>query len=166
MGHGGRVNDGNGGERVGRGEEESGADPGDLAGEKAQRPRESGGEWEKGPRRRGSWRPYPPRRRRGGAAGTATVPPPVGGTGKGARGRVGWAGGRGVAAQFGPGVRSRWATGPVGEEGLLLFLFLLCLFCFLFSFYLFIFFAVLFHLEVFRCFIKMCFLHHNYQCII
>ena len=28
MGHGGRVNDGNGGERVGRGEEESGADPG------------------------------------------------------------------------------------------------------------------------------------------
>ena len=46
------------------------------------------------------------------------------------------------------------------------FLFLLCLFCFLFSFYLFIFFSVLFHLKVFRYFIKMCFLHHNYQCII
>ena len=54
--------------------------------------------------------------------------------------------------------------GSSGGEGLLFFF--LCLFCFLFSFYLFIFFSVLFHLKVFRYFIKMCFLHHNYQCII
>ena len=57
---------------------------------------------------------------------------------------------------------------PSGEGGsfpLFLFLFLSGI-CFLFSFYLFIFFSVLFLLKVFRYFIKMCFLHHNYQCII
>ena len=71
---------------------------------------------------------------------------------------MGSAGGSGVAAQFGP--RVQW-----GGKGLLSFFFF-CLFCFLFSFYLFIFFSVLVHLKVFRYFIKMCFLHHNYQCII
>ena len=128
------MNDGNGGERVGRGEEESGADLGGGKRE-AQGPRGERGEWERGPRRRGCWRPYPPRRRRGGAAGTAPVPTPVGGTGKGGEWER-WAG---------PGV------GPVGPGvlwggGLLLFPFL-CLCSFAFSFYLFIFFSVLFHLK-------------------
>ena len=60
----------------------------------------------------------------------------------------------------GPGVQ--WGGGPSP-----FFLFSLpVLFSVVFSFYLFIFFSVLFHLKVFRYFIKMCFLHHNYQCII
>ena len=155
----------NGGERA-RAEGNEGEREVDLAGGRRRGRGTSGGEWERGPRRRGSWRPYPPRRRRGGAAGTATVRPRSGEQGRGRGGEWAGPGVGGVAAQFGPGVRSRWATGPVGGEGLLLFLFLLCLFCFLFSFYLFIFFSVLFHLKVFRYFIKMCFLHHNYQCII
>ena len=54
----------------------------------------------------------------------APVPTPVGGTGKGTRGRGGLGRGVGGAAQFGPGVRSRWATGPVGGWLLLFFLFL------------------------------------------
>ena len=76
------------------------------------------------------------------------------------RGEVGWAGAR-VAAQLGPG--GVWAAGPVGGEACSFFL-LTVLFS-VFS-YLFISFSVLFHLKVFRHFIKMCFLHHNYQCII
>ena len=54
-----------------------------------------------------------------------------GGEGESGLGRLG-RGGRGWRPSLGRGVRSRWATGPVGGEGLLLFLFLLCLFCFLF----------------------------------
>ena len=106
----------------------------DLTGE-AQRPRGrtgvSGREARGGG---GSWRPYPPRRRRGGAAGTAPVPTPVGGTGKGARGRgglAGWAGGR-----------PSWASGPVGGEGPSLSFFLLSV---LFSvFFLFVYFLFCF----------------------
>ena len=49
------MNDGNGGERVGRGEEETGAD---LGGKReAQGPRGERGEWERGPRRRGELAP-------------------------------------------------------------------------------------------------------------
>ena len=145
----------NGGDRVGRGEGRSGVD---LGGKReAQRPR--------GERGRVGERPE----EAGGAGalilpvagevvrrGPAPVPTPVGGTGR-ASGR--W------ARPAGPGV------GPVGPGvqwgGLLLLLFfvlfsvLFCLF-----FYLFISFSVLFHLKVFRHFIKMCFLHHNCQCII
>ena len=60
------------------------------------------------------------------------------------------------------------ARGPVGGRAFSQFFsFSLSVLCsFAFSFYLFIFFSVLFHLKVFRYFIKMCFLHHNYQCII
>ena len=55
MGHGGHVNKVNGGERVGRGEKGSGADPGERRrGRGSER-----GEWERGPRERGRWRPYP-----------------------------------------------------------------------------------------------------------
>ena len=80
--------------------------------------------------------------------------PRSGEQGRGRAGEVGWAGGR-----------PSWARGPVGGEGLLFFFFSLSvLFFVVFSFYLFIFFSVLFHLKVFRYFIKMCFLHHNYQC--
>ena len=46
----------NGGEHA-RAEGNGGEREGDLAGEKAQRPRESGGEWERGPRRRGELAP-------------------------------------------------------------------------------------------------------------
>ena len=60
-----------------------------------------------------------------------------------------------------------WAAGPIrpagpvgqGPWGAGGFSFHLPFF-YLFSF------SVLFHLKVFRHFIKMCFLHHNYQCII
>ena len=79
--------------------------------------------------------------------------PRSGEQGRGRAGEVGWAGGR----------PSR-ARGPVGGRAFSFFSFFLCSFAF--SFYLFIFFSVLFHLKVFRYFIKMCFLHHNYQCII
>ena len=82
--------------------------------------------------------------------------PRSGEQGRGQVEEVGWAGGR----------PSR-ARGPVGGKDLLLFFFFsACSVSFAFSFYLFIFFSVLFHLKVFRYFIKMCFLHHNYQCII
>ena len=84
--------------------------------------------------------------------GPAPVPAPVGGTGKGASGRGGL--GRG-SAQLGQG-----CCGGAFS----FFSFFLCLCSFAISFYLFIFFSVLFHLKVFRYFIKMCFLHHNYQC--
>ena len=67
-------------------------------------------------------------------------------------GRLGW-----VDGQLG--------RGPAGRGVFSLFPFFSGI-CFLFSFYLFISFFVLFHLKVFRHFIKMCFLHHNYQCII
>ena len=77
---------------------------------------------------------------------------------EGAREEVGWAGGA-AAAQFGP-------RGAVGGKRALFpfFSFSLPGFCFLFSFYLFISFSVLFHFKAFRHFIKMCSLHHNYQC--
>ena len=115
----------------------------------------------------GRWRPYPlagftagegVRRRR-------ALFRPRRGNRKGTRGEVGWAGARlRVAAQLGPGGRF-WAAGPVGGERAL---FPLLSFSVLFSVfsYLFISFSVLFHLKVFRHFIKMCFLHHSYQCII
>ena len=97
----------------------------------------------------GRWRPYP---LAGFTAGEVVrrqrAPVPTGsgeqgrGEGGGGRGR-----GRGGAAQFGPGggVRCRWATGPVGGEGLLPFFFFsltvsvlcflfICLFPFLFYF--------------------------------
>ena len=144
---GGRVNDGNGGERVGRGAEESGADPGEGRGRRGGREGERG-EWEGGPRRRGSWRPYPLRRRcrRGGRAAARPCSDPVGGTGKG-RGRR-WAGpgARGCgpvwAGGFGAdGPRVQW-----GGKACSFFSFSV-LFCFLFSFYLFISFSVLFHLK-------------------
>ena len=88
------------------------------------------------------------------------------GRGRGRRGGLGRGRGCGGAAQFGPGgfgadgPRVQWGGRPAP------FFSFSVLFCFLFSFYLFISFSVLFHLKVFRYFIKMCFLHHNYQCII
>ena len=123
MGHGGHVNKVNGGERVGRGEEGSGAYPGERRrGRGSER-----GEWERGPRERGRWRPYPlagftagegVRRRR-------ALFRPGRGNRKGTRGgEVGWAGARlRVAAQLGPG-GGVWAAGPVGGKGLLPFFFL------------------------------------------
>ena len=97
-----------------------------------------------------------------GFGGDAPCSDPVGGTGRGRGGR--WAGpGRGarVAAQLGPG-----GFGPrVQWGGKACSFFLLTVLFSVFS-YLFISFFVLFHLKVFRHFIKMCFLHHNYQCII
>ena len=122
MGHGGHVNKVNGGERVGRGEEGSGADPGERRrGRGSER-----GEWERGPRERGPLAPLSSRgvhRRRGGSAATLPCSDPVGGTGRGRGGR--WAGpGRGarVAAQLGPG--GVWAAGPVGGRPAPFFLFL------------------------------------------
>ena len=147
MGHGGRVNDGNGGERVGRGAEESGADPGEGRGRRGGREGERG-EWEGGPRKRGRWRPYPlagftagevVRRQR------APVPTGSGEQGRG-EGGGGLGRGRGGATQFGPGgfgadgPRVQWGGRPAP------FFFSDC-FCFLFSFYLFISFSVLFHLK-------------------
>ena len=164
MGHGGRVNDGNGGERVGRGEEGSGADPGERRrGRGSER-----GEWERGPRERGPLAPLSSRgvhRRRGGSAATLPCSDPVGGTGRG-RGAGGWAGpGRGCGwrPSLGRGGLGRGSSGG-GERAFFLLLSFSVLFS-VFSF-LFISFSVLFHLKVFRHFIKMCFLHHNYQCII
>ena len=152
----------NGGERA-RAEGNGGERERDLAGEKAQRPRESGGEWERGPRERGAAgalilsRGSPPAR---GFGGDAPLFRPGRGNRKGTRGGgVGWAGARlRVAAQLGP--RFQWG----GERAFFLLLSFSVLFS-VFSF-LFISFSVLFHLKVFRHFIKMCFLHHNYQCII
>ena len=170
MGHSGRVNDGNGGERVGRGEEGSGADPGEGRGRRGGREGERC-EWERGPRERGRWRPYPLAGFTAGEGVRRRRAPfrPGRGNRKGTRGEERWAGPgsgvRGCGPVWAGGVRCRWATGPVGGGGrpAPFFLFLLC-FCFLFSFYLLISFSVLFHLKVFRYFIKMCFLHHNYQC--
>ena len=134
MGHGGRVNDGNGGERVGRGEEGSGADPGERRrGRGSER-----GEWERGPRERGPLAPLSSRgvhRRRGGSAATRPVPTRSGEQegDAGGGGEVGWAGARlRVAAQLGPGGGRFWAAGPVGGSGPF-FLCFLFLFCFLFS---------------------------------
>ena len=112
MGHGGHMNKVNGGERVGRGEKGSGADPGERRrGRGSER-----GEWERGPRERGRWRPYPlagftagegVRRRRSpvptrsgeqeGDAGRG------GGLGRGAAagGGPAWAGGVGPRVQWG-----------------------------------------------------------------
>ena len=97
-----------------------------------------------------------------GFGGDAPLFRPGRGNRKGTRGKVGWAGAR-VAAQLGPG--GVWAAVPVGGERAF---FLLLSFSVLFSVFSFLFisFSVLFHLKVFRHFIKMCFLHHNYQCII
>ena len=132
MGHGGRVNDGNGGERVGRGAEESGADPGEGRGRRGGREGERG-EWEGGPRKRGPLAPLSSRgvhRRRGGAAAARPCSDRVGGTGKG-EGGGGLGRGRGGAAQFGPG------GGAVGGKAgpfppFFLFLCLGSVFCFLF----------------------------------
>ena len=79
---------------------------------------------------------------------------------------MGWAGvgGAGVRPSLGRGGSVQMGHGSSGGVASPFFSFSLTVFCFLFSFYLFIFFSVLFHLKVFRCFIKMCFLHHNYQC--
>ena len=155
----------NGGERA-RAEGNGGEREGDLAGEKAQRPRESGGEWERGPRERGRWRPYPlagftagegVRRRR------SPVPTRSGEQeGDAGGGGLGRGAGCGWRPSLGRGVLGRGSSG--GERAL----FPLLSFSVLFSvfFFLFISFSVLFHLKVFRHFIKMCFLHHNYQGII
>ena len=129
MGHGGRVNDGNGGERVGRGAEESGADPGEGG---AGAERESGGEWERGPRRRGELAslssPSPAR----GCGGDGPCSDPGRGNREGGRvGEVGWAGGR-----------PSWARGAVGGAFFFFFFFVcvllhflfICLFSFLFYF--------------------------------
>ena len=123
----------NGGERA-RAEGNGGEREGDLAGEKAQRPRESGGEWERGPRERGRWRPYPlagftagegVRRRR-------SPVPTRSGEQEGDAGRGGGLG-RGAAAGGGPAwAGGVWAAGPVGGERAL-FPLLPFLFCFLFS---------------------------------
>ena len=159
MGHGGHVNKVNGGERVGRGEEGSGADPGERRrGRGSER-----GEWERGPRERGRWRPYPLAGFTAGEGvrrGRPLFRPRSGEQGRG-RGGVGDGLGR-----LGRGSAQSGQGSSGGGEGLLPFFFFLCLCSFAFSFYLFIFFSVLFHLIVFRYFIKMCFLHHNYQCII
>ena len=118
---------------------------------------ESGGEWEARSRRRGVAALSSPVAGEGVRRGPAPVPTPVGGTGKGRATRGGGLGRLGLgSAQLG--------QGPVGGGLLLLFFSLFVLFSFVFSFYLFIFFSVLFHLKVFRHFIKMCFLHNNYQC--
>ena len=114
----------NGGERA-RAEGNGGEREGDLAGEKAQRPRESGGEWERGPRERGAAgalilsRGSPPAR---GFGGDAPLFRPGRGNRKGTRGKVGWAGAR-VAAQLGPGGGGVWAAGPVGGGRPALFFF-------------------------------------------
>ena len=129
----------NGGERA-RAEGNGGEREGDLAGEKAQRPRESGGEWERGPRERGAAgalilsRGSPPAR---GFGGDAPLFRPGRGNRKGTRGGgVGWAGARlRVAAQLGPGgfgPRFHWG----GGAGLFPFAFFFCfVFCFLFFVY-------------------------------
>ena len=109
--------------------------------------------------RRGSLilsRGSPPAR---GFGGDAPCSDPVGGTGRGRGGEVGWAGWR---PSLGRGGLGRGSSG--GERAFFLLLSFSVLFS-VFSF-LFISFSVLFHLKVFRHFIKMCFLHHNYQCII
>ena len=118
MGHGGHVNKVNGGERVGRGEEGSGADPGERRrGRGSER-----GEWERGPRERGRWRPYPlagftagegVRRRRSPVptrSGEQEGDAGEGGLGRGAGGGPAWAGGV-------------WAAGPVGGGRPALFFF-------------------------------------------
>ena len=117
MGHGGHVNKVNGGERVGRGEEGSGADPGERRrGRGSER-----GEWERGPRERGRWRPYPlagftagegVRRRRSPVptrSGEQEGDAGEGGLGRGAGGGPAWAWGV-------------WAAGPVGGEACSFFL--------------------------------------------
>ena len=85
-------------------------------------------------------------------------------TRSGEQGRGEGGGGLGRGRGCGP----VWAGGAVGGKRAFFpfFSFSLPGFCFLFSLYLLIPFSVLFHLKVFRHFIKMCFLHHNYQCII
>ena len=123
VGHGGRVNDGNGGERVGRGEEESGADPGERRrGRGSER-----GEWERGPRRRGVLAPLSSPSPVRGCGGDDPCSDPGRGNREGAREEVGWAGGAGV--------RCRWATGPVGGKACSPFFFFsltVSVFCFLF----------------------------------
>ena len=148
MGHGGRVNDGNGGERVGRGEEGSGADPGEGRGRRGGREGERC-EWERGPRERGRWRPYPlagltagegVRRRR-------ALFRPGRGNREGGRGGE-WAGpgARGCGPVWaGGGGSVQMGHGSSGGEGLLPFFFFsltvsvlcflfICLFPFLFYF--------------------------------
>ena len=114
------------------------------------------GEWERGPRERGPLAPLSSRgvhRRRGGAAAARPCSDRVGGTGKG-RGRR-WAG---------PGARGCgpvWAGGAVGGEACSFFSFSLTVSVFfLFAYSLFCFISF----KAFRHFIKMCSLHHNYQC--
>ena len=139
----------------------------DLAGERRRGRGSEQGEWERGPRRRGPLAPLssPASVPARGSGGSAPLFRPGRGNREGAREEVGWAGGAGVRG-CGPvwagGVRCRWATGPVGGGGLLLLLSFSVLFS-VFSF-LFISFSVLFHFKAFRHFIKMCSLHHNYQC--
>ena len=141
------MNDGNGGERVGRGEEESGAD---LGGKReAQGPRGERGEWERGPRRRGELAPLSspasvPARWSGGSA--PLFRPGRGNREGGEGGEVGWAGvgGCGGAAQFGPGgfgadgPRVQWGGRPAPSFSFpalflfsVFFLFAYFLFCFI-----------------------------------
>ena len=125
-GHGGRVNDGNGGDRVGRGEGKSGAD---LVGRERRRGREvSGGEWERGPRRRGELAPLssPSPARGCGGDGPCSDPGRGNREGEGDPGR--W------ARPAGPGV------GPVGPGSRGGFSSFFCIvFCFLFIYFLFCF---------------------------
>lgn len=101
-----------------------------------------------------------------GSGGSAPLFRPGRGNREGAREEVGWAGG--AAAGGGPAWAGGGGFGPRVQWGGERALFPLLSFSVLFSVfsYLFISFSVLFHLKVFRHFIKMCFLHHNYQGII
>ena len=126
------MNDGNGGERVGRGEEESGAD---LGGEReAQGPRGERGEWERGPRRRGgAGALILPVAGEGVRRGRPLFRPRSGEQGRG-EGESGL--GRGRGAGGGPA----WAGGGLGRGssgggGLLFFSFDCFVFCFLFFVY-------------------------------
>ena len=97
-----------------------------------------------------------PRRRRGGAAGTCPCSHP----GRGNReGEV-------ETERGGPG-RLGLGVGPVGRgsSGGVPFPLFFCLFSLLyFLFFLFIFFSVLHYFKIVRHFLKICFLHNNYQC--
>ena len=160
MGHGGRVNDGNGGERVGRGEEGSGADPGERRrGRGSER-----GEWERGPRGRGPLAPLssPASVPARGSGGSAPLFRPGRGNREGdAGGRVGWGDWAGGVRGWRPSL----GRGAVGERAFSFFFFFCSVLFFVFLLFVYFLFCFI-SFKVFRHFIKRSFLHHNCQCII
>ena len=124
----------------------------------AQEPRARVGASGRRDRGGGAWRPYPPPSPARGCGGDLPLfRPRSGEQGRGGNDRARW------ARPAGPGV-GPVGPGSSGGKGFSLLLFFVCFSPFVFSFYLFIFFSVLIHLKVFRHFIKMCLLHHNYRC--